>query len=322
MFLYFIFVLLAIIAIVVTVKLLHNNQQRALQERANEDLSLPPVDPDSIPEREGLEWEDEAPVTSAAPQSAHDVPTAPVTETETQPEPEPETEENLAHEPQTETTEVAFETEAVTIAAPEPKEIQKTESAPESELDATTESVPEFKLEPTPDPLQTNETASPSPTQSSTEENSEAIDWKDQVQALKNADQFDDALRACQAGWPQWQSYQQAAIVCRAAVRQPDLPEEEVESWLQALYLLATHASFLHDKVPGMENLGWQRLEKTLSVEDLRDLQSNWQEMGYKAFRLLNKTDCRLLVKAWGEPDNHQSAKLYYKKHFMSITSS
>ena len=322
MFLYFIFVLLAIIAIVVTVKLLHNNQQRALQERANEDLSLPPVDPDSIPEREGLEWEDEAPVASAASENTHDFDSAPDTEIETVAQPEPETEENLELEPQTETTEVAFGAETETISAPEQEEIQQAESAPESELDNAAESVPEFKLEPTPDLLHTAETESPAPTQSSTGEGSDVADWKDQVQALKNADQFDDALRACQAGWPQWQSYQQAAIVCRAAVRQPDLPEEEVESWLQALYLLATHASFLHDKVPGMENLGWQRLEKTLSVEDLRDLQSNWQEMGYKAFRLLNKTDCRLLVKAWGEPATHQSAKLYYKKHFMSITSS
>lgn len=298
MFLYFIFVVFAVVAIIVTVKLLHNNQQRALQARANEDLSLPPVDPDSIPERQGLEWEDDSPVAPASGDTDH-----------TQP---PETREIPAVAPEY----AHDDTPAESVSQPEP------ESTPKTALENQINETPAFELKPTPDPLHFKDNVPSAADDAVTKENPQAIDWKEQVQALKNAGQFDDALRACQAGWPQWQSYQQAAIVCRAAMKQANLSEDDIESWQEALYLLATHASFLHDKVPGMKNLSWQRLEKTLAVEDLRDLESHWQKMGYEAFRLLNKTDVRMLVKAWGEPASHQSAKRYYKKHFMSITSS
>lgn len=321
MFLYFIFVLLAIIAIVVTVRILHSHQQRALEERANEDLSLPPVDPDTIPDRDGLEWEeDRAPENSAPSNTA----SSGTSDTEPQPASAPETEpEALQNEPDT-TVELQSIIEPKPAPEQQPLTVQAPQSEPEPDSEPEPEPEPEFELELQPNSASEQEADSQTPTAQSEPDDymAEKKDWKENVQVLKNADQYDDALRACQAGWPQWQSYQQAAIVCRAAFRQPDLPEEEAESWRQALYLLATHASFLHDKVDDLENLSWQRLEKTLSVEDLRDLDSNWQEIGYKQLRLLNKTDCRLLSHAWGEPAQHQSAKRYYKNLFLSITSS
>lgn len=309
MFLYFIFVLLAIIAIVVTVKLLHNHQQRALQERANEDLSLPPVDPDSIPERDGLEWEEEN-TPNIRDRSPGRVDSPPVTgeeqksesESEPEPEPEPIIEQQQGDLLSTQDDATNDQAYSATTDSDSGSDADSTDSAWDSDIESSQE---EVLAQESPPPAGSDKT-----------------DWKEHVQALKNANQFDEALKACQVGWPQWQSYQQAAIVCRAAFRQPDLPEAEAESWREALYLLATHASFLHDKVDGMENLSWQRLEKTLAVEDLRNLDSNWQEIGYQQLRLLNKTDCRLLSKSWGEPEQHQSAKHYYKSLFLSITTS
>lgn len=141
-------------------------------------------------------------------------------------------------------------------------------------------------------------------------------DWKQQSQQLKATGDYDAALQACQLAWPQWQSYQQSAVVIRAAIRSAD--SEQAEQWLKRLYQLAAEAGFLHDKVDDLPQPNWQTLARHFTRQGLSAMLFEWQELGYRHMRLLTKTDIRQMISAWGEPAAHQSAKYYYRKVFIS----
>jgi hypothetical protein len=46
-------------------------------------------------------------------------------------------------------------------------------------------------------------------------------------------------------------------------------------------------------------------LDISLQIQKLQNPREYWQNLGYKNLDLLTKTDCRLLVKCWGEPHAH-----------------
>lgn len=141
-------------------------------------------------------------------------------------------------------------------------------------------------------------------------------DWRSASQALKDAGEHEAALQRCRAAWPQWQSYQQAAVVIRAALKQKDLTEQTRVMWLTRLYRMACEASFLHDKVEGLPNHNWQKLTRLTSPERLSELATPWQELGYRELRLLTKTDCINMTREWGEPATHMSVKKLHQKVF------
>jgi hypothetical protein len=140
-------------------------------------------------------------------------------------------------------------------------------------------------------------------------------DWKQQIQQLKESGDHEAALQVCKQAWPQWQSYQQAAIVIRAAIRSAGA--EPPAEWLARLYQLAAEAGFLHDKVEGLPQPNWQTLACRFTPADLNRMDFDWQELGHQRMRLLTKTDVRQMTTAWGEPAKHQSAKQHYQQIFM-----
>jgi len=141
-------------------------------------------------------------------------------------------------------------------------------------------------------------------------------DWKSASQALKDNGEYEVALLHCREAWPQWQSYQQAAVVIRAALKQKGLTEQSRKEWLARLYHMACEASFLHDKVDGLPSYNWQKLAELMSPEQLSNLETPWQELGCGKLRLLTKTDCSRMVKEWGEPAGHMSVKEFHQRIF------
>lgn len=158
------------------------------------------------------------------------------------------------------------------------------------------------------DEIQLAEADTPRPTPPS--------DWKQHSQQLKEAGNYEAALEACQSAWPQWQSYQQAAVIMRAAIRSTDQNDRDI--WLNRLYQLAAEAGFLHDKIDGLPQANWQTLARQFKPADLNAMRFDWQELGYRDMRLLTKTDIRQMTTNWGEPDKHQSAKQHYQEFFIA----
>ncbi|ALO46122.1 hypothetical protein [Pseudohongiella spirulinae] len=165
------------------------------------------------------------------------------------------------------------------------------------------------------DPAQTLDTDEESDA-SDMQDSGPSVDWKQQSQLLKDSGDYESALQISQQAWPQWQSYQQAAVIMRAAIRSADA--ENSDKWLIRLYQLAAQAGFLHDKIDGLPQPGWQTLARQFSLQDLNAMHFDWHVLGYRHMRLLTKTDIRQMSKAWGEPENHQSAKQHYQKVFIS----
>jgi hypothetical protein len=149
------------------------------------------------------------------------------------------------------------------------------------------------------------------------------LHWRQKCAMLRDAGEHEAALAACAEGWPQWQSYQQGAIVIRAALRALDELDRQLDNtdwvaqthreiWLERLFRLAAQASFLHDQVDGLPNLGWRALTDRFRRSEIENIPMPWHQLGYRQLRLLNQSDCRALVTCFGEPAAHLSAKSFH----------
>lgn len=136
-------------------------------------------------------------------------------------------------------------------------------------------------------------------------------DWRQRALALRQSADYEAALACCGEAWPQWQSYQQAAIVMRAAIKNADTNQERAD-WYDRLYQLAIQASVLHDKVDGLPNLSRQQIVDRFSRDDLEALGRPWKDVGYEQLRLLTKSDRQQLTALYGIPNAHRSAKTWF----------
>lgn len=148
--------------------------------------------------------------------------------------------------------------------------------------------------------------------------------WRDRSTALKKAGNYDAAFSACGEGWPQWQSFQQAALVIRAALRSLDdidkradntdwVAQTQREIWLERLFRTAAQASFLHDQIEGLPNLDWRALKAQFTQHEVEKLPMPWHQLGYKELKLLNQTDCQALISLFDQPSAHLSAKTFHQ---------
>lgn len=150
------------------------------------------------------------------------------------------------------------------------------------------------------------------------------LHWRERCAALRESGEHEAALAACTEGWPQWQSFQQGALVIRAVLRDLDaldrradntdwVAQTQREIWLERLFRLAAQASFLHDEVDDMPNMGWRTLNSRFDRREVEKLPMPWHQLGYRKLRLLNQSDCRAMVKCFGEPTGHLSAKSFHR---------
>lgn len=158
----------------------------------------------------------------------------------------------------------------------------------------------------------------PAPAQPPTAETS---DWRQACQELRDQGRFDEALSVCQQAWPQWQSFDHAARVMRAAIRTHARDSVQYQSWLQRLYTLAAQASFLHDKVDGLPDPNRQQLTRLFTPQQVATLDMPWSQIGYQHLRLLTKSDRKQLVQWLGEPETHQSARIFHDKQWLTSIS-
>lgn len=149
----------------------------------------------------------------------------------------------------------------------------------------------------------------------------DVTDWRQACQILRDQGRFEDALTVCQQAWPQWQSFEHSARVMRAAIRTHARDSRQYQHWLQRLYMLAAQASFLHDKVDGLPSPGRQRLTRLFTPQQVATLDMPWSQIGYQQLRLLTKSDRKQLAQWLGEPETHQSARIFHDKQWLTSIS-
>lgn len=149
----------------------------------------------------------------------------------------------------------------------------------------------------------------------------EDADWRLLCQRLRDQGRYQEAVSVCRQAWPQWQSFDHAARVMRAAVRNSATGTATHQQWLQRLYHLAVHASFLHDKVDGLPDPTRQLLAQHFEPQQIDALDMPWSQIGYRDLRLLTKSDRKQLVTILGEPATHQSARIFHDKQWLTAIS-
>jgi hypothetical protein len=124
----------------------------------------------------------------------------------------------------------------------------------------------------------------------------ENLSWQEEVKNLRESGYFQEALTLCRRQYPKMLAFRQSLVTLRACIKkEEDIPEERLAS----LYQTAILGNMIkHKKNTACFDISHQR-------QKIQNPRECWQNLGYRNLDLLTKTDCRLLVKYWGEPDTH-----------------
>jgi len=126
--------------------------------------------------------------------------------------------------------------------------------------------------------------------------------WADEIKKYR-----DDPVRRLElamANLPLPGAFEQAAVAVRALIRARRKASEPIEEDLSLLYWLAAVRSFMLEYAPRLKEPGFNIIE-AIPGERLRSLSYDYAHLGYRELSLLNKTDIKWLIEAWGEPSSH-----------------
>ena len=101
-------------------------------------------------------------------------------------------------------------------------------------------------------------------------------------------------------------AFKEAILALRAIIRAKRKNKKEHAEELDVLYWLAVVRSFMLEYAPRLRQPGFNVFE-SIPAERIQTLPFSYQEMGHAKLALLNKTDCKWLAEAWGEPQTHMT---------------
>ena len=107
-------------------------------------------------------------------------------------------------------------------------------------------------------------------------------------------------------------AFREAAIAIRAVVRVNRKARASVKEELSLLYRLAAVRSFMLDYAPRLQEPGFNVVEATPG-HLVWSLPYTYSELGYRELSLLNKTDIKWLIEAWGEADSHTTLNVIHR---------
>ena len=137
--------------------------------------------------------------------------------------------------------------------------------------------------------------------------------WQEEVKALREKQDFAAALRLCQQQYPRVQAFQQSMVTLRSRLRElqkaaTSVSPGAVEEALGELYRVAVIADLFRPQQLKKSRQRKQPMEQLVNAA-LRTLSISYSRIGYRQLSLLSKTDVRLLVEQWGEPEKHCHAE-------------
>ncbi len=134
--------------------------------------------------------------------------------------------------------------------------------------------------------------------------------WADDIQTLE--DDPEARLATAQVYLPLPAAFREAATALRALILVRSKQSADGGELLSQLYLIAAQESFLlaTSYVPGAGPSS--NVAATVPRRVWQQLPMPYKVIGYQYLPLLDWTDCRWFVAAWGEPDTHCSAQDYH----------
>lgn len=126
--------------------------------------------------------------------------------------------------------------------------------------------------------------------------------WADRLKQF--SDEPQKRLRIALDNLPLPAAFKEAILALRAVIRAKRKQKEDYAKEMEILYWLAVVRSFMLDYAPRLQQPGFNVFE-SIPAECIQVLPFSYQQIGYAKLALLNKTDCKWLVEAWGEPQTH-----------------
>ena len=126
------------------------------------------------------------------------------------------------------------------------------------------------------------------------------LSWSDEIKKLRDSGYFKEALALSKRQYPKMLAFRQSLITLRARLKQePTQSEESLKDLYQTAVLgdLVRVSNKSNKTIADIESLT-DRLEAPRVI---------WNTLGYRNLELLTKTDCKLLVQHWGEPEHHDN---------------
>jgi hypothetical protein len=148
--------------------------------------------------------------------------------------------------------------------------------------------------------------------------------WADKVKKLKKEGSNKKVITICEKNLPLPAAFREIMIALRKIIAINQKENKETGKLLNRLYdtavyhrfLYASPAVILSNKVCENEI---HRLYPTFNVAEIAHkkgamqiIKSIYSDIGYKYLELLNKSDIKWLVNAWGEPINHADPRQIY----------
>lgn len=130
--------------------------------------------------------------------------------------------------------------------------------------------------------------------------------WADRIKKFR--DKPVERLELAKDNLPTPAAYREAAIALRALIRKADEGSDKRDALLRELYELACEHGFFYET---REVAGYPAFNLTEIIPDTQfsQISRDYQQIGFRALPLLNKTDQNWFAEAWGAPANTQTAR-------------
>ena len=135
--------------------------------------------------------------------------------------------------------------------------------------------------------------------------------WADRVKELK--DKPDKRLALALKNLPLPAAFRESAVALRAQIRAKRKRNTAIDEDLALLYWLAAARSLMVDFAPRLQEPGFNVME-AIPGNRICSLDISYSTLGYRELSLLNRTDVKWLVNAWGEPNAHTTLHAMYRE--------
>jgi|26BtaG_2_1085354.scaffolds.fasta_scaffold08670_2 hypothetical protein len=107
-------------------------------------------------------------------------------------------------------------------------------------------------------------------------------------------------------------AFREAVLALRAIIKEKKSKGEDFIDYLNALYRLAVWRSFCIDYADKAQMPGYSVFE-SIPGGKIINLDADYQSIGYEKLKLISKTDIKLLVDIYGEPEQHTTLNSMYR---------
>ena len=137
-----------------------------------------------------------------------------------------------------------------------------------------------------------------------TEEIPKTLNWLQEAKLFRDKNQFDDSLSLCLEQLPKIQAFKQLLITYRALIKQQLAKKQDAAQTLEDLYRVAVVADLYRSETTFLDEHPNAEFARKL----LRTLKTDYLQTGYAELSTLIKSDIKLLIQTWGEPQQHTHA--------------